>query len=78
MADSQSEKKRKVKFASNTFLNNDNEKYKIIVGQLNDIIKNINENFDFKTYENTKMLSIEKVIINHIILLYPIYSTLPI
>ena len=78
MADSQSEKKKKVKFASNTFLNNDNEKYKIIVGQLNDIIKNINENFDFKTYENTKMLSIEKVIINHIILLYPIYSTLPI
>ena len=74
MADSHSEKKRKVKFTSNKSLsrvNKDNEKYKIINEQLTDIIKNINENFDFKTYEKDKILSIEKVIYNYIIFYLP-------
>ena len=71
MEDSHSERKRKVKFTSNASSNNDNkdnEKYKKINEQLTEIIKQINDNFDFKTYEEDKMLSIEKVINNHIII----------
>ena len=76
MQDSHSEKKRKrkVKFASNKSLNSvnkDSEKYKIIIEQLTDIIKKINENFDFKTYEKDKILSIEKVYNNYIIMCLP-------
>ena len=65
MEDSHSERKRKVKFTSKSSLSNnnkDNEKYKKINEQLIEITKQINDNFDFKTYEKDKMLSIEKVI----------------
>ena len=73
MEDCHSERKRKVKFTSNRCAKNDNkdnEKYKIINQELTDIIKKINENFDFKTYEKVQILSIEKVINKYIIFVY--------
>lgn len=61
MEDSFSERKKKVKFAVNDSNKND-DKYKKISEQLTDLIKRINENFDFKTFEKEKMLSVEMVI----------------
>lgn len=47
------------------FLNNNNEgnkENKSILEELNDIINNINKDFDFQSFEKEKMHTIEKVI----------------
>ena len=69
MEDSTSEEKKKDTMTENVsnsnYLNNSNEanqKNENLTEEINNIINNINKDFDFKSFEQEKMDIIEKVI----------------
>ena len=76
MEDSTSEEKKKDTMTENVsnsnYLNNSNEtnqKNENLTEEINNIINNINKDFDFKNFEQEKMDIIEKVIKFYILIL---------
>ena len=76
MEDSTSEEKKKdittENVSNSNYLNNNNdinEKNENLTEEINNIINNINKDFDFKSFEQEKMDTIEKVIKFNILIL---------